>query len=111
MLDREVELPWAAELGRGREALEDGFEAPSRRRRMPAWPLARADRSPGPQRGGLEAKLFLTDDAVAELEVELELDTDGDTADEDCDGDDFDDYYDDFDGMDECGDIVELGTP
>ena len=78
---------------------------------MPAWPLVEADRSSGPQRGGLEAKLFLTDDAVAELEVELEQDIDEDDADEESDGDDFDDYYDDFDGMDECGDIVELGTP
>ena len=103
LLDREVELPWAVELGSGRGRPEDGPK--SRPRRVPAWPLVETDRASGPQRGGMEAGLSVTDEAVLEFDAEL----DEEESDEDG-GDDYEDDWDDFDGLDECEPIVELGT-
>jgi hypothetical protein len=103
--DREVELPWAAELGGGRKASEEGSKA--RPRRLVPWTLGEDDRASGPQRGGLGAQLFLEEEVAMELDGDVESD-EGDDGDEEESGDD---WFDDFDGMDECGDIVELGTP
>ncbi|HKG92154.1 MAG TPA: hypothetical protein VKA84_09695 [Gemmatimonadaceae bacterium] len=102
LLDREVELPWAAELGGGRSGQENGSK--SRPRRVPSWPLVETDRASGPQRGGMEAGLSVTDEIV------LEFDADVDEEEGDEGGDDYEDDWDDFDGLDECGPIVELGT-
>ena len=81
MLDREVELPWAVELGVGRKSPRD--EQKGGPGRTP----------PSSQRGGLEARLFLSDEVVTDVDVEAFEDGDDWNQREDWSWDDGEDWY------------------